>query len=151
MTGAGMSTTTRRMPRRVRFSAVAGVLVALLALTGCMPTFLGGDAPRSTPTGERVEEALRPFYTQVLEWEQCGDGMGCATASAPLDWDDPERGEIELALVRHVASGDRLGSLLVNPGGPGGSGYEFIAESLEFAVGEPLRERFDVVGFDPRG
>lgn len=151
MTGAGTSTTTRRMPRRIRSGAVAGVLVALLALTGCMPTLLNPMNPHSTPTVEDVDEALRPFYTQVLEWERCGDGMGCATATAPLDWDDPERGEIELALVRHVASGDRLGSLLVNPGGPGGSGHEFIAESLEQAVGEPLRERFDVVGFDPRG
>jgi pimeloyl-ACP methyl ester carboxylesterase len=39
----------------------------------------------------------------------------------------------------------------VNPGGPGGSGYEFIADSLDYAVGQPLQERFDVVGFDPRG
>ncbi len=53
--------------------------------------------------------------------------------------------------MRHVATGDRIGSLLVNPGGPGGSGYEFIADSLDYAVGQPLQERFDVVGFDPRG
>ena len=53
--------------------------------------------------------------------------------------------------MRHVATGDRIGSLLVNPGGPGGSGYDFVADSLDYAVGEPLKQRFDVVGFDPRG
>lgn len=151
MTGARITTRVRRMPRRGRIGAVAATLVALLALTGCVPTFLSPAKPVSTPTGEDVHEALVPFYTQVLEWEQCGDGLGCATATAPLDWENPEAGEIDLALVRHVATGDRLGSLLVNPGGPGGSGYDFIADSLDYAVGEPLKERFDIVGFDPRG
>ncbi|MFD4422623.1 alpha/beta hydrolase [Agromyces sp. NPDC058484] len=151
MTGARTTQRRHRMPRARRTGVMAGVLVVLLALTGCVSSFLGPANPPSTPTAEDVEAALEPFYTQVLEWERCGDELGCATAKAPLDWDDPERGEIELALVRHVATGDRLGSLLVNPGGPGGSGYEFIAESLDYAVGPPLKERFDVVGFDPRG
>ena len=123
----------------------------MVALTGCVPSILNPAKPVSTPTGEEVAADLRPFYSQVLEWERCGDGLGCATATAPLDWEHPADGEIELALVRHVATGDRIGSLLVNPGGPGGSGYEFIADSLDYAVGQPLQERFDVVGFDPRG
>ncbi|WP_350227303.1 hypothetical protein [Agromyces marinus] len=55
----------------------------------------------------------------MLEWERCGD-LQCTTAVAPLDWSDPGSGEIELALVRQAARGERLGSLLVNPGGPGG-------------------------------
>lgn len=140
-----------RMPRARRLGIGAVALAALVALTGCMPTFLDQEKPVSTPTGEDVAADLQPFYSQVLEWERCGDGLGCATAKAPLDWDDPAEGEVELALVRQVATGDRIGSLLVNPGGPGGSGYDFIAESLQYAVGEPLQERFDIVGFDPRG
>ncbi|WP_139416629.1 alpha/beta hydrolase [Agromyces laixinhei] len=154
------STTARRqrrrdrvagMPRGVRTAAAVAALGALLALTGCVSSLLTPQQPVSTPTGEQVDAELRPFYTQVLEWERCGDDLGCATATAPLDWNDPSAGETELALVRHVATGDKLGSLLVNPGGPGGSGYDFVADSLDFAVGEPLQERFDVVGFDPRG
>lgn len=139
-----------RMPRARRFGVVAATLAALVALTGCVPTAADPTRP-STPTVEDVGEDLRPFYSQVLAWKPCGEGLGCATATAPLDWDDPAAGEIELALVRHVATGDRIGSLLVNPGGPGASGYDFIAESLDYAVGAPLKERFDVVGFDPRG
>jgi len=152
MTGA-RSTSSRpgRMPRARRVGIAGVALAALLALTGCVPSILSQAKPVSTPTGEDVAEDLRPFYSQVLEWEQCGERLGCATATAPLDWEHPGEGEIELALVRHVAAGDRIGSLLVNPGGPGGSGYEFIADSLDYAVGPPLQERYDVVGFDPRG
>lgn len=145
------TTARRRRPRGTRAVAVVGALAALLALSGCVPSFLNPQQPVSTPTGEEVDAELESFYTQVLKWERCGDGMGCATARAPLDWSDPTAGETELALVRHVATGDRIGSLLVNPGGPGGSGYEMIMDSLDYAVGQPLQERFDVVGFDPRG
>ncbi|MDR5700269.1 alpha/beta hydrolase [Agromyces aerolatus] len=135
--------------RSVKQSVLAVLAASALLLSACVP----GSPPSrtSTPTGESVSPELEPFYSQVLEWEDCGDGMQCTTATAPLDWDDPAAGEAELALVRHSATGDRIGSLLVNPGGPGGSGYDFVASSLDFAVGKPLQERFDVVGFDPRG
>ncbi|WP_350347423.1 alpha/beta hydrolase [Agromyces sp. G08B096] len=141
------------MSRRKKTTGALAALAtaAVLLLSGCVPSFLQPPAPTSTPTGEEVAPELEPFYHQVLEWEQCGDRLGCTTATAPLDWDDPSAGEIELALVRHVATGDRIGSLLVNPGGPGASGYDFVHDSLDYAVGQPLQERFDVVGFDPRG
>lgn len=132
---------------------IAGLLAAgLLALTGCtVPGFLQPEPERSQPTGESVDAELEPFYSQVLEWERCGE-FQCATATAPLDWSDPGAGETELALVRQTArGGDPIGSLLVNPGGPGGSGYDFIADSIDFAVGKRVQERYDVVGFDPRG
>ncbi|WP_324612946.1 alpha/beta hydrolase [Agromyces kandeliae] len=132
-------------------SAAAVVAASVLLLAGCtVPPFLVGGTERSEPTGERVAAELEPFYSQVLEWERCDDKL-CATATAPLDWSDPGAGEIELALVRRPASGQKLGSLLVNPGGPGGSGYEFIADSVDYAAGPRLQERYDIVGFDPRG
>ncbi|GAA1942474.1 alpha/beta hydrolase [Agromyces allii] len=142
-----------RRPRRraVRAAALAGALVALLVMTGCVPSFLKPQTSESTPTGEDVAADLQPFYGQVLAWENCGGEFDCATAKAPLDWEAPGDGEIELALVRHRATGDRIGSLLVNPGGPGGSGYDFVKDSLDYAVGEPLQQSFDVIGFDPRG
>lgn len=138
---------------RRRHALLAGLAAAsLLVLTGCtVPGFLRSEPDRSEPTGEKVDAELEPFYSQVLEWERCGE-FQCTTATAPLDWSHPSAGETELALVRQTArGGDRIGSLLVNPGGPGSSGYDFIAESIDFAVGEPLQERYDVVGFDPRG
>jgi pimeloyl-ACP methyl ester carboxylesterase len=135
--------------RARRTAAVAAGLALALTLAAC-------SAPpartESTPVPSDVSAELEPFYTQTLEWEDCEDDMQCTTASAPLDWSDPSRDSIDLALVRSPAEdGAPLGSVLVNPGGPGGSGYDFVADSLEYAVSPTLRSKFDVVGFDPRG
>jgi pimeloyl-ACP methyl ester carboxylesterase len=137
----------------VRRAALALLLVPSLALTGCVQWFLPptGEST-STPTDERVAAELEPFYRQVLSWAPCGNGLQCSTAIAPLDWADPGGERIELALVRQPAtSGAPRGSLLVNPGGPGGSGYDFILDSIDYATDERLQAGFDVVGFDPRG
>jgi pimeloyl-ACP methyl ester carboxylesterase len=125
----------------------AGLLVAA-SLTGCTTAFAPSE---SAPTMESVDEGLEPYYHQVLEWHGCEDGMQCATAIAPLDWAEPDGERIELALIRSEASGDRIGSLLVNPGGPGASGVGWLAAGAEAAVDERVSSRFDVVSFDPRG
>ena len=131
--------------------AIAAATIATLILGSC--TLLGPSSPtESTPTGESVAADLEPFYGQVLTWESCGEGIQCSTAEAPLDWADPARDSIELALSRQVATGsDRLGSLLVNPGGPGASGRDLIIDSVDFATSERLQSSYDIVGFDPRG
>jgi pimeloyl-ACP methyl ester carboxylesterase len=151
------SGSTSRMPRTSRrFSRQAGVLVAaalavVLPLSGCTAWF-NPPVTESTPTGESVAPELEPYYGQVLNWDECGDDLQCATATAPLDWDNPAGESIDLALVRQQAtSGTALGSLLVNPGGPGGSGYNLIHDSVDFATSEELQKNFDIVGFDPRG
>jgi len=132
--------------------AIAASLVLVVTLSGCTALFGPRVQATSTPTDETVAANLEPFYDQVLEWTDCESGMQCATATAPLDWNDPSRDSIDLALVRSTATGgDRLGSLLVNPGGPGGSGYDFVASSLERATTTELRGAYDIVGFDPRG
>jgi len=87
-----------------------------------------------------------------LAWQDCGDGFDCATLSVPLDYAAPGAGTLDLALIRLPANdpGQRIGSLLANPGGPGASGIDFVrawAGSLDSNV----RDRFDIVGFDPRG
>lgn len=143
--------TDHRTKRLLPGLALAAALI--VALSGCVSVFLPpAPALTSTPTQELVEPDLQPFYDQVLQWSACGSGMQCSTATAPLDWDDPTRASIELALIRQPATGGNpLGSLLVNPGGPGGSGFEFVLQSLDFAVDDAVQAKFDVVGFDPRG
>lgn len=140
-------------PRRLAVVALCTAFV--LGLTGCVSWFLPPTpSSTSTPTNEDVSAALKPFYWQVLDWSSCGTAtdMQCTTATAPLDWSDPARDSIELALVRQPAtSADRLGSLLINPGGPGGSGYDFVIDSIDYATSERLQASFDIVGFDPRG
>ncbi|AYF98256.1 alpha/beta hydrolase [Protaetiibacter intestinalis] len=140
--------------RRARLGRTAALAAALaLVLSGCVSWFQPGGAPAtSTPTGEEVAEELAPFYHQVLRWSGCGGGMQCADATAPLDWDDPGGETIQLALIRQYATGGNpRGSLLVNPGGPGGSGVDFVRDSIDFATSAKLQREFTVVGFDPRG
>jgi pimeloyl-ACP methyl ester carboxylesterase len=154
------SSAPRKNPARFRRRAsavVAGAIVLALAVSGCATFFTGPQASptvssTSTPTGENVDAALQPFYSQVIEWSDCDGGMQCATVMAPLDWSDPAAGTVDLAVVRQPARGGaRLGSLLVNPGGPGASGYDFVKDSVGFATSKELQAQYDVVGFDPRG
>ena len=140
------------MTRRA-LTAVAVAMIVLVPLSGCVSWFLPPTAgSTSTPTAEDVAPGLEPLYTQVLKWSNCDGGMQCATAKAPLDWSDPGGDAIELSLVRQPAtSGTALGSLLVNPGGPGGSGFDFVKDTVDYATDERLQSSFDIVGFDPRG
>ncbi|MGA1446625.1 MAG: alpha/beta hydrolase [Pontimonas sp.] len=119
-------------------------LSAAVLLAGCVTV---ADNP-----AENTEDPLAPYLGQEVQWSDCGAGAECATVMAPLDWDNPGVGEdVNLAVSRHSATGQALGSLFVNPGGPGASGYEFVLDSVDFAVSEVLRESFDVIGWDPRG
>jgi pimeloyl-ACP methyl ester carboxylesterase len=147
---------SRRAPVIRRLAAAGTALATVLTLSGCVSLFLPDrqEAPSSTsaPTGETVDAALRPYYEQVLDWSDCGEEATCATAKAPLDWENPDPStDIELALSRHTATGTAKGSLFVNPGGPGASGYDFVKDSVDYAVSERLQKNFDVVGWDPRG
>ncbi|AYY12595.1 alpha/beta hydrolase [Actinobacteria bacterium YIM 96077] len=87
-----------------------------------------------------------------IEWEACEDGLHCATVQVPLDYDDPGGETAELALAKHPA-GDpdaRLGTLFVNPGGPGDSAVQSVPWYVDNLPSD-TRRRFDVVGIDPRG
>ncbi len=117
--------------------------MALLA-TGCAES----DRAQESGTGD---DPLAAFHQQGIDWEDCGDGFWCGTFEVPVDYDDPAGERLEIAVKRLPASGDdRIGSLVLNPGGPGGSGLGYVT-SASAAVSKQLRERFDIVGFDPRG
>jgi hypothetical protein len=135
-----------------RHTVVALAISLSLLLSGCVTVTPPEPSTTSTPTYEDVPQQLEEFYGQVLTWQNCGKELQCSTASAPQDWEHPETGAIDLALIRHPAkNGKPIGSLLINPGGPGGSGYSFVADSLDVATTPRLQENFDIVGFDPRG
>lgn len=88
----------------------------------------------------------------VLAWDECQFRLECATLEVPIDYDNPGDGTVELALIRHRADKpeERIGSLVMNPGGPGGSGIDWVTNAWS-SFGPALTERFDIVGFDPRG
>ena len=134
-----------------RVAAVTATLALLLAGCSVPGKNQAPAAPaRSSATSQDVEPELAEFYDQPVDWTRCGD-FHCATATVPVDYADPAAGSIDLALQRLPArGGEPIGSLLVNPGGPGASGVEFV-ESAASRLSEDVLDRFDVVGFDPRG
>jgi pimeloyl-ACP methyl ester carboxylesterase len=89
----------------------------------------------------------------TLSWSDCGDGLRCATAQVPLDYDQPSGRQISLALIKRQATdpAHRIGSLFTNPGGPGNSGVDFVRDEAAGAYSPGVLARFDVIGFDPRG
>lgn len=94
-------------------------------------------------------DPLAPYYDQTLDWRECG-GAECTKVSVPLDYDDPTGQQVQLALTKVPATGDSIGALFVNPGGPGGSAFDY-AKAADFIVSPAIRESFDIVGVDPRG
>ncbi|WP_183099992.1 alpha/beta hydrolase [Nocardioides pelophilus] len=103
----------------------------------------------SEPADGSVPPGLETFYGQQVTWEACG-GNQCGVLEVPLDYADPTGDTIEIALEMAPATGDRIGSMVVNPGGPGAPGTS-TAEDADFYFAPDLRARFDIVGFDPRG
>jgi pimeloyl-ACP methyl ester carboxylesterase len=134
---------------RLRRTVVAALVAALAATLFTIPSSAGATTPPASGTGSAA--------VPRLDWATCaGEGLEafeCATAVVPLDYDRPRGRQITLALTR-LPAGDpsrRIGSLFINPGGPGGSGVEFVQGAGPFLYSDEVRARFDLVGFDPRG
>ncbi len=153
---------TRFVRVRRALSAVAAAAVVGLAAACANPFTVdmpgGGSGPGSGPVLDGVPDELLPFYDQQLTWEDCAQPttsqpVECASVTAPLDWHNPDAGEIELRISRPAdVPADVQGSLLINPGGPGGSGIDYLHSVLENdAIGERLRSAYSLIGFDPRG
>ena len=151
----------RISPARRALAAVALAAAAVLALASCSSsepaaspsTSPAAEAPTPTPSATEAPVVdLQPYYTQQVRWEGCGGDFQCATVKAPLDYANPAAGDVSLAVIRLPASdpGARVGSLLVNPGGPGASGVDY-ARSARAQFTAPVRAAYDIVGFDPRG
>ncbi|MDX1891400.1 alpha/beta hydrolase [Mycolicibacterium sp. 050158] len=131
----------------VRICAVLATCVVVAA--GCNTTIPGRSVVQRQQSGESVR------------WETChvisgGDsgklpaGAQCGTLAVPVDAAKPDAGFANLALIRFPATGRKIGSLVINPGGPGESGVD-AAVGMVDSLPPRIRERFDLVGFDPRG
>ncbi len=156
---------------RVIRSRALLVVVSLLALTGCSSVISG-----SPTAGVRLEQRgpagtvppdLSEFYAQELGWSGCepfatgrderslfrAANLECARVTVPLDYTKPAGESVSIAVLRRPADDEsaRIGSLLVNPGGPGGSGMVAAASLAGQIKDGELARRFDLVGFDPRG
>ncbi len=146
------------------------VAVMLLAAVGAgVLALVGGGGDGATPeqseqaavlpaplppqdgAADPPSPALAPFYSQTLSWEECGS-LWCSTLTVPVDYRDPGGETFELALNQRPADrpSGRIGPLVVNPGGPGAPGTDYV-EQADFAFRDQLLSRFDLIGFDPRG
>ncbi|HEX6486272.1 MAG TPA: alpha/beta hydrolase [Nocardioidaceae bacterium] len=154
---------------RRRLGVIALPVVLALALGGCV--LQGDDQSRSAPSPspslspkpvpgpsesesktDTEAKSLKRFYTQKVHWTRCRQAMQCATIRVPLDYANPSGRSIGLDLLKVPAPDPKhkVGSLVVNPGGPGASGIDFAANAKSY-FGAELRQAFDIVGFDPRG
>ena len=124
------------MPRRCLLLAAA----ALVLCTSLPAASVGAPVPRG------VEDA------SSLEWRDCHGDAQCAELEVPLDDTVPNGPTITLALVRYRAldPSRRIGSLVINNGGPGASAVEYVVGAAS-SLPSRIRDRFDIVGFDPRG
>ncbi|GAA3291176.1 alpha/beta hydrolase [Arthrobacter citreus] len=145
--------------------AAASAVVVLAGMTACTGEDSAEEpstAPQSGSTSSAdagvigdVPEDLLPYYGQEVSWGGCdagiGDGFRCATVEVPMNYADPAGESIDLAVILAESEGSARGTILVNPGGPGGSGYDVVGENLQGITTERLRENFNFLGFDPRG
>lgn len=115
---------------------------------------LGTSAAADLPDDPAQDPAYASYYEQDIEWGACEDVAGqdvrCGTLTVPMVWNDPGAGDVEIAVARTEATGERIGTLVSNPGGPGGSGVNFM-ESLPFMISPEVSSAYDLVSFDPRG
>ncbi len=133
---------------RTVFSWLIAVLIAALLLTGCTRTVSGRP------------KLAGPKIGQPLTWQPCRVASGaevklppgaqCGKVAVPVSYSHRDGDAALLALIRFPATRDKIGSLVVNPGGPGESGIEAAIDLVQ-ALPPQVRERFDLVGFDPRG
>jgi pimeloyl-ACP methyl ester carboxylesterase len=117
------------------------VILAILVLTGC--------------TASKVEKPLSDlaaYENQKLDWANCYGDFECTDLRVPIDYADLTVGTFKIAVLRYKAQDpkNRIGSLIVNPGGPGGSGVDY-AYNAEYVFDPDVLDRYDIVGFDPRG
>jgi pimeloyl-ACP methyl ester carboxylesterase len=131
----------------LRRGVLAATMVVLLLVAGCTRLV----------DGRGVISAPRPG--SPVDWSQCDlpasdvripAGAECGKFSVPVDYAKPDGDVAQLAMIRFKATGRKIGSLVINPGGPGESGVQ-AAASLVGAMPESIRQSFDLVGFDPRG
>lgn len=130
---------------------VAGAIgIGVVVLTGGDDDEPGPDA-KVTDTGSPTADGrtIDDFYGQKISWTECGSDE-CGTLDVPISYQDPGAGSIKLAVERTKATGKRVGSLVVNPGGPGAGGT-YLAEQADSYFAPELRAAYDIVGFDPRG
>ena len=148
----------RRDVNRFRAAVVVLGAVVLASCSSATNDVTAVEANAFTGSENSPVEPDPQIDSGALEWAPCVDvgnalvDLECVTLMVPLDYEQPDDAMIDIALTRVPTAdpGSRIGSLVFNPGGPGGSGIDFLANAA-ILVPEEVASRFDLVSFDPRG
>ncbi|MFC6878367.1 MULTISPECIES: alpha/beta hydrolase [Actinomadura] len=139
------------------------VLAAAAVAAGALGPSPAQAAPRPAPpatdpipaasAAAAARASSAATAARKISWRKCPDQRSaqCGSITVPIDWAKPGRGSVKIAVARLKAAApkQRLGVLFVNPGGPGGSGVDFALDGG--GLSKQVRQRYDIVGFDPRG
>jgi pimeloyl-ACP methyl ester carboxylesterase len=117
------------------------------------PSSASSSALPSPVTSGPLPSTLAQYYAQRLDWKPCDQSFQCAWLYVPFDYSRPAWRRFALPVVKLPAAGPgkRVGSLVINPGGPGGSGVQYALGARTGEFTQAVLDRFDIVGFDPRG
>jgi pimeloyl-ACP methyl ester carboxylesterase len=154
-------------PVRGALNIAARVVLTAALVAGCAAAPSAGHPVAAATGARRLPASATPapvlplapppvtlagYYAQKLFWQPCAQGFQCARLLVPFDYNRPSERRFSLPVIRLPATdpGQRIGSLVVNPGGPGGSGVSYALQARS-VIPAAVRARFDVVGFDPRG
>ncbi|CAN5753185.1 alpha/beta hydrolase [soil metagenome] len=136
-----------RRPPHLR-TALIGVAVAVLALSGCSRVVAGHALIADLRVGDPV--AWEPCRFQSGAETRLPSGTECGAIAVPVDYSKPDGDLTNIAMIKFPATGEKIGSLVINPGGPGESGIEAAVGRIG-TLPPDIRQHFDLVGFDPRG
>ena len=129
---------------------LSGSSVGSPPVAGATPEPGAGQTPAPNPAAAGVPQGWGSCNQFVTDTSDIPAAQ-CTTVSVPVDYNNPGGAQAKLAVIRVPATGQRRGSLLVNPGGPGGSAVDMVASMAPDLENSPIRRDFDLVGFDPRG
>lgn len=127
-----------------------GSVLAALALVASA----GAGTASATPEGQATQRfGAPPVWGSCQQWVDAARNPSaqCGTVSVPVSYDQPDGAQAQLAVIRVPATGDRIGTLMVNPGGPGASAVDTVAGMGAALADTEIGRHFDLVGWDPRG
>lgn len=124
------------------------MLKKVIAAVALLSLLLVGQCSFAASTPSTLEG----YYKQSVNWKSCGTDLYCGTVKVPMNYRAVSAKSINLAVVYHRAKAAKpLGYLLMNPGGPGASGFDYVKDNTDSIGTDKLRAQYNLVGFDPRG
>jgi pimeloyl-ACP methyl ester carboxylesterase len=104
------------------------------------------------PEEIRIPVTMKDYQNQELSWSSCFGDYSCANLLVPIDYKKLSKGRFSIKVLKFSArkQGEKIGSLVINPGGPGASGVNY-AYNADYVFSPEILDKYDIIGFDPRG